>query len=65
MIVTEQKEFNGKLFTHNYSDEGFYIRKTGTSEIYAEAYDLLDANYTYEETDIKIKPDEEDVGADT
>lgn len=42
-----------------YSDANFLIKKVGTEEIYAEAIDVENAPYTYEETDIKIEVDEE------
>jgi hypothetical protein len=40
-----------------YSDEGFYIRKVGTEEVYAEALDILE--FDYEETEEKIQIEEE------
>lgn len=36
------------------SDENKYIKKVGTQEVYSEAIDRLEADYTYEETDEKI-----------
>lgn len=42
-----------KLFK-TYSDEGFYIRKIGTEEVYDEAIDVEGAPYTYEETETTI-----------
>jgi|GEM_PF-2072875 len=59
-IVTETVEINGKTFTHTYSDAGFMIQKTGTDEVYSDAYDVLD--YTYEETAILIEPEENTEG---
>ena len=38
--------------TKTYSDEGFYIRKIGTEEVYAEALDIHE--FEYEETEEKI-----------
>lgn len=38
---------------------GLKIRKVGTDEIYAEAIDVADAPFTYEETDIPVEPVEE------
>ena len=55
MIVTETVKINGKNFTHNYSDENFYIRKVGTDEIYSDVYDLPRKKFTYEETEDKIE----------
>lgn len=43
-----------KLFK-SYSDEGFYIRKAGTDEVYAEAVDVEDAPFVYVETEEKIE----------
>lgn len=53
MIIIENIEFNEKMFIHKYSNEGFKIRKIGTTEIYDDAMDIID--YEYEETDIKIE----------
>ena len=38
-----------------YSDEEYKIRKIGTNEIYAEAIDVEDAPFEYEETNEKIE----------
>lgn len=51
MIVTEILEG----LKNTYSDEGYYIQKVGTDEIYDEAYDLIDAPYTYFETETLIE----------
>ena len=59
MIITETVELNGKIYTHNYSDENFYIQKQGTDEIYSDVYDLPEFNYVYIETDEKIEKPEE------
>lgn len=58
MIVTENVKFGKKDFIKTYSDEGYYISKVGTDEVYSEAIDLPSMGYTYEETD---KPIEEEV----
>ena len=42
-----------KLF-RTYSDEGYKIQKVGTYEIYDEAIDIENNNYTYKETDVNI-----------
>ena len=42
-----------KLF-RTYSDEGYKIQKVGTDEIYDEAIDIENNNYTYKETDVNI-----------
>lgn len=46
---------DGVLLYRTYSDEGFYIRKVGTDEVYSEAIDVENAPYEYEETDIPIE----------
>lgn len=51
MIVTEIVEG----LKNTYSDEGYYIQKVGTDEIYDEVYDVLDAPYTYIETETLIE----------
>ncbi len=53
MIIIENIEFNEKMFIHTYSNEGFKIRKIGTTEIYDDAMDILE--FEYEEIDIKIE----------
>ena len=58
MIVREDY---GDKFVRTYSDEGYYIRKIGTNEIYVDAIDLKTSSYEYVETDEKIEviPDAE------
>lgn len=61
MIVKElydTREDGTKLF-RTYSNEGKYIRKVGTNEIYSEAIDVEDATYEYIETDKEIEKIEE------
>lgn len=41
-----------------YSDEGYKIQKVGTDEIYDEAIDVADSEYTYEETDELLTEEE-------
>lgn len=45
---------DGVKLYKTYSDEGFYIRKIGTEEVYDEAIDVEGAPYTYEETETTI-----------
>lgn len=45
---------DGVKLYKTYSDEGFYIRKVGTEEVYDEAIDVEGAPYTYEETETTI-----------
>lgn len=60
-----KKEFyrtreDGVNLYRTYSDEGYYIRKVGTDEVYNEAIDIEDASYTYEETTDKIEQENAD-----
>jgi hypothetical protein len=57
MIQTENLTINGRGFVKTYSDEGFYIQKVGTDEVYSEAIDVENSGYTYEETDTPIEMD--------
>lgn len=47
-----------KLY-RTYSDENFKIKQVETGNIYDEAIDVEDANYTYVETNEKIEESEE------
>ena len=62
MIVQEIIEGNTTL-VKTYSDAGLMIRKKGTDEIYSEAIDPQIFNREYEETDIPIENDVNDVDA--
>ena len=53
MIVQEIIEDYTTL-VKTYSNAGFMIRKKGTDEIYSEAIDPKNMNREYEETDILI-----------
>ena len=56
MIIKEfytTREDGVELY-RSYSDKGLLIRKAGTEEIYSEAIDVSTASYEYEETDIPI-----------
>ena len=53
MIVQEIIEDYTTL-VKTYSNAGFMIRKKGTDEIYSEAIDPKNMNREYEETDIRI-----------
>ena len=48
---------DGVNLYRTYSDEGFQIRQIETGTVYAEAIDVENAGYTYEETDIQIEDD--------
>ena len=60
MVKTENITINGKEFKKTYSDEGYYIQKKGTEQVYSEAIDIPSAKYEYEETDKKIEKQEEE-----
>ena len=47
-----------------YSDKGMMIRKKGTEELYSEAIDPQKFNREYEETDIPIKEELDEVFED-
>lgn len=65
MIVHERysKLPDGTELVRTFSDEGKYIRKVGTSEIYEDAIDYAPVQYTYEETEEVIPPEPEDADA--
>lgn len=56
MIVREyyKTRKDGVSLYRTYSDEQFMIHKIGTEEYYAEAIDVENAPYEYEETTEKI-----------
>ena len=57
MIVKEFFRYNEDLqknLYRTYSDEGYYIKQIETGNIYEEAVDAEDSEFTYEETDEKI-----------
>lgn len=51
---------DGVRLFKSYSSEGFYIRKVGTDEVYAEAVDVENAPFAYVETAEKIEEPLED-----
>lgn len=61
MIIIETITLNNREFKKTYSNEGFYIQKVGTEEIYSEAIDIPTANYEYIETDKKIEDNSENM----
>ena len=63
MIVREfyLQRNDGVNLYHTYSDANYYIKKTGTDEIYTEAIDVESATYEYEETGDVIQSKEETV----
>ena len=57
MIVKEffRTREDGVSLYKSYSDTNKCIRKVGTKEVYAEAIDVENANFEYEETDKVIE----------
>lgn len=62
MIVREfyKTRSDGVSLYRTYSDAGYMICQTQTGAEYAEAIDVADAPYTYEETETKIQTDDTD-----
>lgn len=60
MIVREfyRTRKDGVSLYRTYSDAGHMIRQTQTGAEYAEAIDVADAPYTYEETETRIPAEE-------
>ena len=55
-FYTQRKD--GVKLYRTYSDAGMMIRQVETGNVYAEAIDVENASYTYEETDMSIDTDE-------
>ena len=53
MIQTETVVIDDRTYTKTYSDNGMMIQKSGTKELYSEAYDIQ--YFAYIETDIPIE----------
>ena len=53
MILSEVivNEIDGRQLRRTTSLDGHLLHKVGTDEYYSEAYDILSANYDYEEVD--------------
>ena len=60
MIIKEfyKKRLDGVNLYRTYSDSKLMIRQVETGNVYAEAIDVENAAYTYEETDMSIDTDE-------
>ena len=60
MIIKEfyKKRSDGINLYRTYSDNNLMIRQVETGDVYAEAIDVENAAYTYEETGISIDADE-------
>ena len=53
-----KKRSDGINLYRTYSDSKLMIRQVETGNVYAEAIDVENAAYTYEETDMSIDTDE-------
>ena len=60
MIIKEfyKKRSDGVNLYRTYSDSKLMIRQVETGDVYAEAIDVENATYTYEETGMSIDADE-------
>ena len=58
MILSEVivNEIDGRQLRRTTSLDGHLLHKVGTDEYYSEAYDLIDANFEYEEVNEKHEP---------
>ena len=56
MILSEVivNEIDGRKLRRTTSIDGNMLHKVGTDEYYYEAYDILSANYDYEEVDEEL-----------
>ena len=55
-----QTEMIGERILH-YSDQGMKIRQIETGKLYEDAIDVMPCQYTYEETEIPIPVDDEEI----
>ena len=55
-----QTEMIGKRILH-YSDKNMKIRQVETGILYEDAIDVMPCRYTYEETDIPIPVEDEEI----
>jgi hypothetical protein len=61
MVKTEEITLGKKQYKYTYSDSNKFIEREGV--LYEEAYDPIDQDREYTETDIDIpEPEEEPVG---
>lgn len=60
MIIREffETRSDGVNLYKTYSDNGYMILQVETGTMYADAIDIEDTNYTYEETDVLIEAEE-------
>lgn len=61
MVVKEfyRTRNDGVNLYRSYSNDGFYIQKVGTNEVYTEAIDVENAPYNYVETSDRIEERDE------
>ena len=57
MIITEKITIDDKEFKHTYSDRGMKIKRENV--LYDEAYDPIEFDRVYEETDKAVGEEEE------
>ena len=57
MIIVENKVINNQAFNHTYSDIGMKIKRDNV--MYDEAYDPVEFDREYEETDKAVGEEEE------
>lgn len=55
-----QTEMIGERILH-YSDQNMKIRQIETGKLYEDAIDVIPCRYTYEETDIPIPVEDEEI----
>ena len=62
MVIREyfSTRADGVKLYRTYSDIGMMIKQVETGILYEEAVDMEDAEYSYEETDVKIEREEVD-----
>lgn len=58
-IITKKQKFGKHYFIHTYSDANLKIIQDQTGIIYDDAWDKLDAEYAYTESDIPIETESE------
>ncbi len=54
MLIQEIVTINNIELRHTYSSTNNYIKQLETGAIYDQAYDVIDREFTYEETDTVI-----------
>ena len=55
MIIQEIVTINNRQLRHTYSSDAKYIKQIESDVIYDEAYDMLERNFNYIETDTPIE----------